>query len=371
MNKKNILIVGNSFYPENSPRAFRTTELAKEFARQGHDVTVLVPKDNKVHEKFEKRYGLKIKNIGQKRFSAINLNSDNKIILLFKRLIRRSLDLFLHYPNIEWMLIVKKALRDQKDYDLLITIAAPHPIHWGTAWARNNKNKIARVWIADCGDPFMGTTTDTFKKLFYFKYFEEYWGKKSDYITVPIEGAKGGYYNEFKHKIKVIPQGFNFDEIKINEKDYTTNKTPTFAYAGLLIPGARDPKLLIEYLLSLNIDFKFIFYTKSIGLIAPYLPLAKGRIEVRDYIPRADLLEELSKMDFLVNFNNGVSTQLPSKLIDYYLTKRPVLSIDSFGLNTKIIDQFLTKDYANQFKFDNPEQYKIENVCHQFLNLIE
>lgn len=31
----NILIVSGSFYPQNTPRSFRTTELAKEFGRLG------------------------------------------------------------------------------------------------------------------------------------------------------------------------------------------------------------------------------------------------------------------------------------------------------------------------------------------------
>ena len=36
-----ILIVSGFFYPQNTPRAFRTTELAKEFARLGHDVVYI------------------------------------------------------------------------------------------------------------------------------------------------------------------------------------------------------------------------------------------------------------------------------------------------------------------------------------------
>jgi len=36
MERKKILIVSASFYPENSPHSFRTTELTKEFARQQH-----------------------------------------------------------------------------------------------------------------------------------------------------------------------------------------------------------------------------------------------------------------------------------------------------------------------------------------------
>ena len=38
-----IILVSNYFYPQNSPRAFRTTELAKAFSRQGHKVNVIVP----------------------------------------------------------------------------------------------------------------------------------------------------------------------------------------------------------------------------------------------------------------------------------------------------------------------------------------
>lgn len=41
-----ILIVSGFFYPTNTPRAFRTTELAKEFARCGHEVTVMIPQNN-------------------------------------------------------------------------------------------------------------------------------------------------------------------------------------------------------------------------------------------------------------------------------------------------------------------------------------
>ncbi|MBK8622146.1 MAG: hypothetical protein IPN79_10350 [Saprospiraceae bacterium] len=38
-----ILIVSAAFYPANSPRSFRTTELSKELASQGHEVVVVTP----------------------------------------------------------------------------------------------------------------------------------------------------------------------------------------------------------------------------------------------------------------------------------------------------------------------------------------
>ena len=370
MNKKRILLVGDCFYPINSPRSFRTTQLAKEFSKQGHNVTVIVPKDKDVHPGIEKAYNIHIKDLG-KINGKIGFNLNNSITNLFDRILRRGTDLFFEYPVVQWMFKVKKALKDESGYDLLISVAYPHPIHWGTALARSKGHQIAKTWVADCGDPFMGATTDTFSKPFYFKYIEKYWNKKCNFITVPFEGAVDGYYKEFHEKIKIIPQGFNFDDVKIDKNTYKPNSVPTFAYAGGFIPGARDPKYLIDYLLSKNVPFKFIVYTQTRNMIEPFLERAKGQIEIRDYIPRLELIMNLSKMDFILNLNNGVSTQLPSKLIDYYLTKRPVLSINSKDFDIKIIDEFLSGDYTNKYQYNNPDQYRIEHICDKFLKLIK
>lgn len=41
-----ILIVSGSYYPDKTPRSFRTTELARELVRQGHKVDVFIPSNN-------------------------------------------------------------------------------------------------------------------------------------------------------------------------------------------------------------------------------------------------------------------------------------------------------------------------------------
>lgn len=367
---RRILIISRAFYPMNSPRSFRTTELVKEFARQGHDVTLLTLKDDEHHIPFEREFGVKIKDLGPLRLSDIDLNGDVGLRRLVKRLIRRGLYQFFEYPDIELMYRVKKALADESGYDLLISIAVPHPIHWGVSWAWRNRNPIAGTWVADCGDPYMGQHLDSFNKLFYFKYFEKNFCRKADYITVPLEEAKDGYYPEFRHKIKVIPQGFKFDDINIANISFKGNEIPTFVYAGGLIPGGRDPGELLDYLISLDQDYKFILYTKNRALVEPYIDKSGGRIEIRDYIPRKALLQELSTMDFLVNFKNETSLQQPSKLIDYYLSGRPVLSVPSFNIDKKVINEFLCGDYRNKHKFEDMEQYRIENVCNRFLALV-
>lgn len=363
-----ILIVSRSFYPMNSPRSFRTTELVKEFARQGHDVTLLTPKDDALHTPFEREHGVKIKDLGSPRFKPVEL-SGNGVGRVARRVVRRGLDQLFDYPDIQYRGLVKRALKRESGYDLLISIAVPHPVHWGVAAARSSDHPIAKRWVADCGDPYMGQETDSFNKPFYFKYPEKNFCRKADVITVPIEEAKRGYYPEFREKIRVIPQGFNFEESAPDTNGYTPNPLPTFAYAGGLMPGSRDPSLFLDHLVGMEREFKFILYTRNRNLVEPFLERARGRIEIRDYLPRKELLKRLSGMDFLVNFENSTSVQLPSKLIDYYLAGRPVLSVDGLKPDFENLERFLEGVYSGRYSYQNVERYRIENVCRQFLEL--
>jgi len=364
-----ILIVSSSFYPMNSPRSFRTTELVKEFARQGHEVTLMTSKNEDLHPEFERKHNVKIKNLGSANLKRFDTLHNGTILALFKRVLNRGLNLFFEFPDIQWMWKVKRALKHESGYHLLISVAAPHSVHWGVAFARSKKHPIAKTWVADCGDPFMGTVLDTFRKLFYFKYLEKAFCRKADYITVPIEEAKEAYYPEFRETIRVIPQGFRFDNVQPGNRVHHTNGISRFAYAGTLIPGGRDPGEFLEYLSGVDKDFKFILYTKSGHLVEPWKEKLNGKLDIRDYIPREQLLNELSSMDFLVNFENSTSRQRPSKLVDYYLAGRPVLSVPSKHIVKKSVDEFLSGNFGKRMNFDDMDSYRIENVCRKFLKL--
>ena len=372
MNNCKVLIVSSAFYPTNSPRSFRTTELAIELSKQGYNVTVLTPK-LEMHNEFEIKHNITIGDLGQPKWKALKIKGKGLLILV-KKLFRRTGQLFLDYPNLEFSFLVRKALKkkikENIEYDLLISIAAPHAIHWGVSslW-KNYNNKTAKKWIADCGDPFMGQENDTFKHPFYFKYIEKSFCKNVDYITIPIASAISAYYSEFHSKIRVIPQGFNFDEIETTNTKI--NDHPTFAYAGGLIPGRRDPKDFLNFLVDYNLPYVFDVYTKDKSLMKRYADRSGGRIRLKDYLPRKELLFELSKLDFVVNFENAGEKQSPSKLIDYAIIKKPILSVNSFNFNEVVALQFLNGDYESGLIMKNTNQYRIENVTKQFLQLLE
>jgi len=276
--------------------------------------------------------------------------------------------MLLEYPDIQIMPLITRALKEEEGYDLMVSFAVPYPVHWGVARARTSKHRIAGKWIADCGDPYMGDRIDTFRKLFYFGYVEKWFCRKVDYLTVPTQNSIKGYYREFHEKIRVIPQGFNFTEISlpVNEPN---NETVSFAYAGNIIPENRDPSPFLKYLSTLDSDFMFIFYTRKADLIKGFKKILEVKLEIRDYIPRHELLPVLASMDFLVNFDNNTNVHTPSKLIDYAIVKRPVLNITS-KIDKSLISAFLSRDYRDAYIIDNIEQYDISNVADRFLELI-
>ena len=77
MHKKKILIISRTILPAKNPRAYRATELAKELARLGNNVTLYAVLGNYDYTQFELEHSLKVSNIGKMLFATYN--SDEKI----------------------------------------------------------------------------------------------------------------------------------------------------------------------------------------------------------------------------------------------------------------------------------------------------
>lgn len=361
------LIVSNSFHPQNTPRSNRTTELAKELCRQGHRVTVLTP-FHPAQTELADEYGVKLIDLGYAKWPEIptTWRGNSRLAL---RALRRGLLQALEYPEIELAFRIPRALAHVDYHDILISIAAPHPVHWGVARAARRGRLPARVWLADCGDPYMGQENDSFSPLFYFKYAEKAFCRCADAIVVPVDGAIQAYYPEFRDKLHVIPQGFRFEDYAhLKTLEPKNDGVRRFAFAGLFIPGRRDPAAFLEYLNQRTERFEFHVFTRNPGLVAPFAQ-RDPRIILHEFMPRAQLLERLARMDFLVNIENAGQRQSPSKLIDYWLCGRPILSFGSEWLPTEAIDQFLRGDYRQELVIDRPEQYDIGNVARRFDDL--
>jgi glycosyltransferase involved in cell wall biosynthesis len=347
-----IVIISGTILPYNVPRSQRATELAKYFARIGHDVTLYAVLGSYDYTKFIEETGVRVKSFDKMLFVKENSDEEeakrNIIIKVLTRLFYRIFE----FPNIEFVWKVPKLIRKESNIDLLITVTMPHPINWGAAIAKKKlKDRFPRVWISDCGDPYMGNSVGK-KPPFYFQYIENFWGNQTDYVTIPIEEAKIAYSKKVQNKLKVIPQGFDFSVLDSIES-FKGNSVTHFAYAGTVYSAYRDPTEFLEYLSTIKQDFRFIVYTKTKEIFERFLPKLKEKLIIRDYVPRDELLKVLSSMDFLVNINNKSSVQSPSKLIDYYLSKRPILNISTSFEEQREFEEFMTGEFQSQMVVEN------------------
>ena len=77
---------------------------------------------------------------------------------------------------------------------------------------------------------------------------------------------------------------------------------------------------------------------------------------------------ELSKMNFLVNIENISNTQMPSKLIDYGMSGRPIFSCQKDSFSEQKLNNFLNGDYSGSYEVDI-EEYNIERIVENFIKL--
>lgn len=364
-----ITIISQHIFPIQTPRAHRTSELAKEFARMGHKVTVYAVLGKYDYSSFSKENKIQLHNI-KLRWQVWPYTSDgDKRRHYLDKVLGKLFGKLFEFPNIEFFRAVPRLFKTMEKPDLLISIADPHKIHWGCAKAKiRYPDNFAKTWIADCGDPFMSNGQNN-AHMSYFEKYERLFCEQCDFITVPVKEAINAYYPEYRNKIRVIPQGFDFNVSDIRNKD-PENAVVSFAYAGTFYKDIRNPSLFLDVLSSLTTDFRFHVFTRHNELIAPYEKRLQEKLILHTPINRESLIEFLKSMDFLINLENvDRGCQVPSKLIDYAISGRPILSVSPSNPDKAIINEFLKKNYSQSFVIENIEQYQISNVALKFIQL--
>ncbi len=360
-----ILIISQNTYPIQGPRAFRTQELSEELVKQGNDVTLYTVHGDLDYGEYEKETGVKMRDIHH--CLPLGGNDGKNRYNLLTRFLFHFFHGCLLFPELEYHFRVDGIIKKEENVDLLITIAYPHSIHSGAARSKKKHPKtFPRRWIADCGDPFF--LNPFIKAPSYMEKYERLWCEAADFITVPTEGSKDGYFPEYRSKIRVIPQGFDFSKTPIAH--YKKNVVPTFVFCGTVYPGKRDVRSFLDFLLKWGKPYKFKLFMHT-PLEMKYVTESEGQIEFIVGKGRKEIIMECSKADFLINVVNPNGAQTPSKLIDYGISGRPVLNVCNDFREQAYFMEFVNGDYRHQMQLPQLDQYKIERVARQFVQLAE
>ena len=376
-----INILTAVFYPEIHPRAFRAYELAKEFAAQGHKVQILLL--TRVLDfdyiSLEKELGVKVHLLDF--YSTVLSNntrqtfqSKNKVLQCLYGWYRFLLEYFVSGNLFFYSFRIAKELRTYcktDSSDLFLALNTPFMNLYGTAiFHKRYAPNTSTIFVADSGDPFYYSQQT--KRAFYFKWIERGVYKYFDYLSIPTTLAIPAYSKLIdEKKIKIIPQAFNMQDVNLSLE--VNNSVMTFAYAGVFYRDIRNPEFLLNYLATIKNNFLFrIFLRHNDPMVEVILDKYKGilgdKLEVNYGLPREKLLYELSKCDFLINIGNLTTTQLPSKLIDYGITKRPIYSTVSSTFDPQILEKFMRRDYSSAMQIDI-RPYDVKVVTKQFVEL--
>lgn len=358
---KKVLIISHWYYPRNNPRSFRARALADELRAQNIECDVYIGEKNQLVS------GSDLDNYYCQETDTSRTGRDS----LYKgkgRITRAAMHFFIGEKFI--ITNIRRAMMtlDKSYYDAVISIGNPFYVHLIAGAMK--KKKIAKTVIADCGDPFYMGKPQHFLTV---KCIQRWTFNRIDYLAIPIEGAVE-YYKDYVpfNRINVIPQGFSTDGITL--KEYKENGIVRFAYAGAFYEDIRNPEKLLRYLSGLDVKFQFHIFTTDIGsvyqkVLLKYKAKMGDKLQLRPYMKREDCIKELSGFDFLMNIENTTSRQAPSKLIDYAIAKRPVISIKPDNVDIDQINRFLSRNYRDAAEI-NIEEYRIENVAKQFIELI-
>lgn len=373
-----IAILTAVFHPELHPRAFRAYELAKEYAIQGHDVEVFLLTRIKGfdYEQLSQELHIKITILPlyTRELGAENIFQQTNPLLRWIHWGYRWLLEYLLAGNLfAYSTRIAECLKhEMQQKDMVIALSTPFMNLLGLAkYVHAHKAQSKTIYIADSGDPFYYSQQT--KRALYFKWVEKWVYRHFDYLSIPTSDAIPAYVPLIpKEKIQIIPQAFNMRDVHLSPAP--TSDIPTFAYAGVFYQDIRNPEFLFKHLCTLTEDFRFHVYLRHrdphiTSVLDKYQKQLGEKLIIHYSVKRTDLLYRLSECHFLINISNTTSTQLPSKLIDYGITKRPVYSFDKQSFNPQVFTAFMHGDYTHAMPIDI-RPYDIEVVTKQFLELV-
>ena len=263
----------------------------------------------------------------------------------------------------------KKAVEEvcsREKYDVVIGVSAPYYLMQAVAESNIDCSKMA-IQL----DPF--TTNYTLPDFLKYrrKRIEEKVISRLDALF-----AADFVYNEIKNinrkrgvVISLPLPGIIVDKLRIqaqfdtHENDYGYVH---FVFVGQFYEQIRNPKYLLDMFTQLPNNY--ILHIVGGGweqLVNPYKEQLQDRLILHGWVSKDEADRCISQYDVLVNVNNTITNQMPSKLFEYIGTGKPILNICKTdyclslpyiekyenGISIVELDEMISANTKNTIKF--------------------
>ena len=336
------LIVTHQFLPHVSPRTTRWKLLVDELVSLGHEVTVLT--GTKQHSQDS---NIEIIFIGNSRASNVvvslrnqsnSLDSKNRIKSIIFKLLKKVYRFVIRnfaWPDYTmfWLISVFRVRKKLNlEYDVLVTVSLPFSSH--IAGYLINK-KIGKPWIMDVGDPFTLKTTAPENNSFLYgrlnKHYEMKFYKQASKVLFTHDDARKIHIKEFHINPSITAVGQPISKFREHlyeqTKNYNyTNNDIKFGYFGIFTHGVRTPVNFINFLDKFQ-NYEMHWYINSDSeSILQKNNLNSSKHIFNSHVARDEALQLMTKaFHCLVSIGNLNPNQIPSKVIEYIATGKPVI----------------------------------------------
>jgi glycosyltransferase involved in cell wall biosynthesis len=347
-----ILMVAYTFPPLLFPATMCYLKLAKGLQEQGHQVAVLAVDP----DTFEFPEGWKKDDAIEQLLppgAAVHLVKSwetNPLVKLAKRF-RLSRELFLSFlepKKIEWTYAARSYVRKHfqpDDVDVILTCSQPHCNH---LLGRYLKHKLGKPWIAYFSDPW---TDNVYAQYSSRRIFHRHLALEKDvvaeadavYFTSPETEhlVMGKYPQKLRQKAGVLPHGFvpQWYEGGSESRERRTGGRIRFVQTGHFY-GPRTPLPFLEALALLGKNmvladcFEFVFYGGMQEEHRRYIEThgLADAVKLQGTVPYLESLWAMKDADYLLLIDAplsspGESVFLPSKLVDYLGSHKPIVGI--------------------------------------------
>jgi glycosyltransferase involved in cell wall biosynthesis len=364
-----ILIVSHSYRPHVSPRALRWSAIAEYWARQGHDVDVIAAwLPGMIRE--ESMDGVRVWRVGgslserlrnrlrdtdrlDKRPNGDKTSAGSSLRAGVRRMLRFGHDLTwknLYWPDCSclWYFpAVRKArtVVPRNDYDVLIT--SSHPFTGHLIGLQIKKQFASLPWIVDVGDPFCFEQIKPTNNLLLYNRLNDIAEEKvfeaADGISVTNDVTEEIYAELFPNcasRIRVIPPLLRTDvECTSSKKLFPQDGLLRLSFIGRLHEKIRAPDCLLstfQKLLKTEIGQRLQLHffgplSRCEHFFTAYESLIGKQLFLHGPVSHETARQVMEETDFLVNLGNWTNYQLPSKVVEYANSGKPILNFASIS----------------------------------------
>jgi glycosyltransferase involved in cell wall biosynthesis len=371
--KVNVLLISYHYSPAIVPRAFRWNAIAERWVREGHRVDVIcswkpgyareekrngvtiIRTGGSVSEKLRGRLNSSPNAILGKSQTSATLSPDFKSRAVAARLIRLCHDLTwkkLYWPDFACLwhlsaLAEAKKMVGNFHYDAVITVSHPFSSHWAGLKLKRERPEIP--WLVDIGDPFFFHTMPANNRLLYDRInyrAEQNVLRHADCIIVNTERTREKYVEGFQvdtSKMHVSPPLVSVTPEAILPVQIGRSGRTRLVFIGTLYSDIRNPASLLAWFEGLHRELEGsveLHFYGNIGdcgkFFEPYDRLNGERLFVHGLVSREEAYNAMTEADILVNIGNKTPELLPSKLVEYASTGKPIFNLISISEDSSV-----------------------------------